>query len=86
MLRPNIIKVQPNINFTVNVYFEDGKVAVYDVKDKLDKGVFKELRDINVFMNTCKILNNTLAWDLNNDNNIKNCIDICPDTLYEMAK
>jgi hypothetical protein len=28
MLRPNIIKVQPNINFTVNVYFEDGKVEI----------------------------------------------------------
>ncbi len=43
------------------------------MKPYLDKGVFKELKDINIFY-TVKPTLGTIAW--------KNGQDLCPDTLY----
>ena len=81
---PSIVQVVPHSDYTVSVYFVDGKIVVYDVKPKLDKGVFKALNDKDFFMNQCKIMNDTLAWDLSGENDPTNCIDIDPDTLYAL--
>ena len=81
---PDIVQVVPRSDYTVMVYFVDGKIVVYDVKPKLDKGVFAALKDPDVFMNRCKIMNDTLAWDLSGDNDPTNCIDIDPETLYAL--
>ena len=40
---PQIVKVVPNSGYTVYVYFADGKIVLYDVKPKLDRGVFVAL-------------------------------------------
>ncbi len=42
------------------------------------------MKDINVFMDTCTVMNDTLAWDIgkNRDNTV--CLDIDPDTFYEL--
>ena len=81
---PDIVQVVPHMDYTVSVYFVDGKIVLYNVKPKLDKGVFTALRNQDVFMNQCKIMNNTLAWDLSGNNDPTNCIDIDPDTLYSL--
>lgn len=81
---PDIVQVVPHLDYTVSVYFVDGKIVVYDVKPKLGRGVFRELQNQDVFINKCKIMNNTLAWDLNGNNDTAGCIDIDPDTLYAL--
>ena len=44
---PEIVQVKPNSDYTVNVYFSDGKIVCYDVKPKLEKNIFKKLQDIS---------------------------------------
>lgn len=80
---PEIVQVVPNENHTVTVYFEDGKIVLYDVSPLLEKEIFRPLKDMDIFINTCTILNDTLAWDLGGDRDASKCIDIDPETLYE---
>lgn len=81
---PEIVQVVPHRDYTVTVYFVDGKIVVYDVKPKLEKGVFQALKNPDIFMNQCKIMNDTLAWDLSGKNDPTNCIDIDPEVLYAL--
>ena len=60
----DIVQVVPFEDYTVYVYFEDGKIVCYDAKPLLDKKVFEPLRDKDFFLNSCTILNGTLAWDV----------------------
>ena len=53
----DIVQVIPNEDYTVYVYFEDGKIVCYDAKTLLKKKVFEPLKDIKFFMNACTILN-----------------------------
>ena len=52
----DIVQVIPNEDYTVYVYFEDGKIVCYDAKTLLKKKVFEPLKDIKFFMNACTIL------------------------------
>ena len=81
---PDIIQVVPHECYTVDVYFADGKVVTYDVEPKLEKGIFRELKDLEIFMKRCCIMNDTLAWDLAGNRDESRCIDIDPDTLYAL--
>lgn len=83
MLRPKIFQVVPTDDYKVYVYFDDGRIKLYDAKPLIDKGgIFKKIEDVSIFINACTILNNTLAWDITGDRNTIECIDICPDTIY----
>ncbi len=79
---PKIVQVLPTEEYTVYVYFEDGKIVCYDVKPLLEKEVFAVLREIECFIKTCTIMNDTLAWDISGNRDSTKCIDIAPDTLY----
>ncbi|MBU5232763.1 DUF2442 domain-containing protein [[Eubacterium] rectale] len=46
--------------------------------------IFKPLKDISVFTDTCTVMNDTLAWDIGGNRDACKCIDIDPDTLYEL--
>ena len=81
---PVVVQVMPFSNYHVQVFFDDGKIVEYDATDDLKGEVFKPLNEIETFMNTCTILNNTLAWDIQGDRNPSHCIDIDPFTLYEL--
>lgn len=81
---PDIVQVIPREDYTVEVYFCDGKQVIYDAKPKLNSGVFQRLNDITFFINNCKIMNDTLAWDLTGENDATQCIDIDPDYLYSL--
>lgn len=52
---------------------KDGKIVCYDMTQMIEKEAFQTLKDINVFMDTCTVLNDTLAWDIckNRDNKTK---------------
>ena len=80
---PEIVQVVPHTDYTVSVYFSDGKIVRYDVSPYLEEGIFQAIKDEQTFMNTCTIMNDTLAWDINNGDT-SGCIDIDPESLYEL--
>ena len=57
-----------------------------DVKPQLEKEVFEPLKNKEVFINSCTILNDTLAWDIAGNRDTTKCIDIAPDMLYERER
>ncbi|MGF7142635.1 hypothetical protein HNQ56_001053 [Anaerotaenia torta] len=81
-----VVQVVPNEDYTVTVYFDDGKIVLYNVAPLLEKEVFQPLKDKNIFIGTCTILNDTLAWDIGGDRDTGKCIDIDPDTLYALPE
>ncbi len=81
---PKVVQVIPMKNYSIFVYFEDGKIVCYNAQSILEKEVFRPLKDINVFMDTCTVLNDTLAWDIQGNRDGTACLDIDPDTLYEL--
>lgn len=80
----NVIQVIPYEDYSVYVYFEDGKIVCYNAKPLLEKKVFAPLKNIDFFMNACTILNDTLAWDLSGNRDTSTCLDIDPDMLYSL--
>lgn len=83
---PQVVQVIPRDDHTVYVYFEDGKVVRYDAAPLLSKEVFQPLRNLDVFLNTCTVMNHTLAWDLGGNRDAAQSLDIAPDTLYELER
>lgn len=81
---PKVVQVIPMENYSVYVYFEDGKIVCYDMSQMIEKEAFRSLRDINVFKDTCTVMNDTLAWDIGGNRDNTMCLDIDPDTLYEL--
>lgn len=84
MYMPNIVQVIPHKNYTVDVYFDDGKITCYDMSQNIKKGVFQVLQKLELFMERCTIMNDTLAWDIEGNRDAAKCLDIDPDTLYEL--
>ena len=83
-MAPKVVQVVPMENYSVYVYFEDGKIVCYDMSHLLEKEVFAILRDVKFFMKTCTVLNDTLAWDISGNRDNTSCIDIDPETLYAL--
>lgn len=81
----DVVQVFPQPDFSVFVYFSDGIIKKYDAKPLLNKGVFKQISDIQSFTDKCTVMNNTLAWDLSGHFDPYNCIDIDPETIYESS-
>ena len=80
---PKVVQVVPMKDYTVYVYFEDGKIVCYDMKNMLDKEIFKPLKDISVFTDTCTVMNDTLAWDISGNRDACKCIDIDTRRLHK---
>ena len=81
---PKVVQVIPLKDYSVYVYFEDGKIVSYDMSKMIEKEAFHSLRDINIFIDTCTVMNDTLAWDIGKNRDVTMCLDIDPDTLYEL--
>ncbi len=76
-MNPRVKDVTPNDNYTINLVFDNGEEKVFDVAPYLDKGIFKELRDINIFKSVKPVLG-SIQW--------MHGQDFCPDTLYLASK
>ena len=72
-LGPRVIAVVPNDDYTLLLTFTNGEVKRYDMKPLLDRGVFRELKNIGYFR-CVRVASGTIKWP--------NEQDICPDTLY----
>lgn len=82
---PKVIQVIPTVEYTVYVYFDDGNIKLYDANKLITKGIFKQLQYDNLFIETCTVINDTLAWTPDRSYNTSTCLDIDPFTLYECA-
>lgn len=83
---PEIVQVVPMDDYKVYVYFEDGKIVCYDASKLIEKEAFMVLKDLQLFKNTCTILNDTLAWDISGNRDVTTCLDIDPYMLYELEE
>ena len=81
---PKVVQVISMENYSVYVYFEDGKIVCYDMTQMIEKEVFRPLKDITVFKEACTVMNETLAWDIGENRDNTKCLDIDPDTLYDL--
>lgn len=82
----SVIQVLPQKDYTVYVYFDDGKIKLYDMRPFIGKGIFQKFSDIDDFMRKCTVMNNTLAWDVKGNYDPYKCIDIDPVQIYEKGK
>jgi hypothetical protein len=73
IMNPRVKEVKPNPDYTLTLIFTNDEVKIFDVKPYMDKGIFKELKDLSVF-NSVKPFLGSIQW--------KNGQDFCPDTLY----
>ncbi|MBK6722022.1 MAG: DUF2442 domain-containing protein [Acidobacteria bacterium] len=68
-----VTEATPNDDFTIDLRFDDGSLRRFDAKPYLDKGVFRELKNIHYFRNL-SLAYGTVQWP--------NEQDFAPDTLY----
>lgn len=72
-----IIKVEPLEDYKLLLTFDNGEIKIKDMKPYLDKGVFKKIKDINIF-NKVTIKYGTISWE--------DDIDMCADSLYDTSE
>jgi hypothetical protein len=68
----NVKIVKPLPDYRIYIEIEDGRKGIFDLKPYLDRGVFRELRDVHYF-NQVSILFGAVTWP--------NEQDIAPETL-----
>jgi hypothetical protein len=68
----DVTKVEPLPDYRLYVEIADGRKGVFDLTPYLDKGVFKELKEVSYF-NQVGILYGAVTWP--------NEQDIAPETL-----
>lgn len=51
-MNPRVTTVRPNPDHTITLTFANGEVRRFDVKPYLDKGIFRELKDLQNYKPT----------------------------------
>ena len=72
-MNPRVKNVKPEVDYTLHLWFTNGEEGVLDMKPYLDKGIFRDLRDLSMF-NSVRPFIGTIQW--------ANEADLCPDTVY----
>jgi hypothetical protein len=75
-MNPRVVEVKANDDYTLKLKFTNGEIRLFNAKQYLAKGIFKELLDIHLFK-TVKVFDGTVQWIHEQD--------LCPDTLYEKS-
>jgi len=76
-MNPKVKSVRPNPDYTLTIIFDNGEKRQFDVTPYLEKGIFRELRDLKNF-NSVKAFLGSVQW--------RGGQDFCPDTLYMDSK
>jgi len=72
-MNPDIVNVKPEVDYTLHLWFANGEEGILDMKPYLEKGIFRELKDLSMF-NSVHPFIGTIQW--------ANEADLCPDTVY----
>ena len=73
----SVKKVKALDDYKVELVFENKETRIFDVKPYLDTGLFKKLKDKNLFK-MVKVSYDTIEWPEG--------IDLDPEVLYEKSK
>lgn len=76
-MNPRVKGVKPIDDYKLRLTFTNGQIRVFDVKPYLSQGVFRELKNIDIFQSVKPVLG-SIQW--------RNGQDFCPDTLYLESK
>jgi len=74
---PSVKKVNPGEDFILSIVFDNGESGTLDMKPFLDLGVFRCLRDNDIFQQV-KVSFDTIEWP--------SSIDLDPEFVYEKCK
>jgi hypothetical protein len=74
---PSITKVSPKMDYVLKIHFDNGESGTLDMKQFLDFGIFKRLKDHDVF-NNVRVSFDTIEWETG--------IDLDPEFIYEQCK
>jgi hypothetical protein len=74
---PSVKKVVAADDYKLILSFSNGEVRMFDVKPFLNKGIFRELKNISLFQ-TVHVSFDTIEWD--------NAADFDPEDLYALSK
>ena len=74
---PAVISVACEEDYTVSVAFENGEAGLLDMKPYLDFGVFKEIKDPEIF-ETVHVSFDTIAWESG--------ADLDPEFVYDKCR
>ena len=80
---PEVIQVIPTADFKVYIYFDDGTIRLFDATELVEKGVFKSLKQGDLFVEACTVLNGTLAWTPDKSYSEHTCLDLDPLKLHQ---
>jgi len=74
---PSVKKVDPGEDFILSIIFDNGETGTLDMKPFLDFGVFRRLRNHDVFQQV-KVSFDTIEWPFS--------IDLDPEFVYQKCK
>lgn len=72
----DVKEVEPREGYLLALTFADGERKLFDMKPHLDRGIFRALRDVNMFR-TVRICFGSVAW--------ANGADFDPEALYDLG-
>ncbi|MDX2188429.1 MAG: DUF2442 domain-containing protein [Bacteroidota bacterium] len=73
----SVINVIPEKNYFLKLTFENGEIRMLDMKPYLNKGIFQELKKLNVFY-SFRVSFDTIQWN--------NEADLDPEVLYLISE
>ena len=56
-----ILEAKPLENYTIAVKLDNGKSGVFNITEFIDKGIFRELHDLNYFRQI-KVNGRSISW------------------------
>jgi hypothetical protein len=72
----SVTYVSPKPDYHLELVFNTGEKKIFNVRPYLDKGVFRQLKDTQMF-NQAYVAFGTVCWPGN--------LDIAPETLYDRS-
>jgi len=62
IMYPAVKEVKPDVDYTLLLTFDNGDKRRFDMKPYLDKGIFRELKDVSKF-NRVHVYFDTIEWE-----------------------
>jgi hypothetical protein len=72
-MNPYVTAVRSLNNYQLHLTFENGEERIFDAIPYLDRGIFNQLKETNLFA-TARVVAGSIEWD--------NELDLSYDTLY----